>query len=96
MVGIGCALFTSGQYAEGAQWQERALSEHPSAGWVHRTMCPASVLGGQGPQARRSFEALRRQYPDLTVSDVERGMPPLPPSQCDLVVGALHEVGLPV
>jgi AraC-like DNA-binding protein/Tfp pilus assembly protein PilF len=96
MVGIGCALFTSGQYAEGAQWQERALSEHPSAGWVHRTMCPAYVLGGQGPQARRSFEALRRQYPDLTVSDVERGMPPLPPSQCDLVVGALHEVGLPV
>ena len=95
MVGIGCAHFTAGQYAEGAQWQERALAEHPSASWVHRTMCPAYVLAGQGPQARRSLGALRQQYPDLTVSEVERGMPPLPPSQCELVVGALQEAGLP-
>ncbi|MBR1273895.1 helix-turn-helix domain-containing protein [Bradyrhizobium sp. AUGA SZCCT0283] len=95
MVGIGCALFTAGQYAEGAHWQERALAEHPSASWVHRTLCPAYVLAGQGPLASRSLGALRQRYPDLTVSEVERGMPPLPPSQCDLVVGALQEAGLP-
>ena len=95
MVGIGCALFIAGQYAEGAQWQERALAEHPSASWVHRTLCPAYVLAGQGPQARRSLGALRQHYPDLTVSEVQRGMPPLPPSQCELVVGALQEAGLP-
>ena len=95
MVGIGCALFTAGQYAEGARWQERALAEHPSASWVHRTLCPAYVLAGQGRQARRSLGALRQHYPDLTVSEVQRGMPPLPPSQCDLVVGALQEAGLP-
>ena len=95
MVGIGCALFTAGQYAEGARWQERGLAEHPSASWVHRTLCPAYVLAGQGPQARRSLGALRQHYPDLTVQEVQRGMPPLPPSQCDLVVGALQEAGLP-
>jgi AraC-like DNA-binding protein/tetratricopeptide (TPR) repeat protein len=95
MVGIGCAHFTAGQYAEGARWQERALAEHPSASWVHRTLCPAHVLAGQAPQARRSFGALRQHYPDLTIPDVQRGMPPLPPSQCDLVVGALQEAGLP-
>jgi AraC-like DNA-binding protein/tetratricopeptide (TPR) repeat protein len=95
MVGIGCALFTAGQYAEAAHWQERALAEHPSASWVHRTLCPAHVLAGQAPQARRSLDALRQHYPDLTVSEVQRGMPPLPPSQCDLVVGALEEAGLP-
>ncbi|KRR03480.1 hypothetical protein CQ12_25985 [Bradyrhizobium jicamae] len=95
MVGVGCALFIAGQYAEGAQWQERALAEHPSASWVHRTLCPAYVLAGQGPQARRSLGALRQHYPDLTVSEVQRGMPPLPPSQCELVVGALQEAGLP-
>ncbi|MEH2507024.1 AraC-like DNA-binding protein/tetratricopeptide (TPR) repeat protein [Bradyrhizobium sp. AZCC 1578] len=96
MVGIGCALFTAGQYAEGAVWQERALVEHPSASWVHRTLCPAYVLAGQAPQARRSLGALRQHYPDLTVTEVQRGMPPLPPSQCDLVLGALQEAGLPV
>lgn len=95
MVGIGCALFTAGQYVEGALWQERALAEHPSASWVHRTLCPAHVLAGQAPQARRSLDALRQHYPDLTVSEVQRGMPPLPPSQCELVVGALQEAGLP-
>ena len=95
MVGIGCALFTAGQYAEGARWQERALAEHPSSSWVHRTLCPAYVLAGQAPQARRSLGALRQHYPDLTVPEVQQGMPPLPPSQCDLVVGALQEAGLP-
>jgi AraC-like DNA-binding protein/tetratricopeptide (TPR) repeat protein len=95
MVGIGCAHFNAGHYAEAANWQEHALIEHPSASWVHRTMCPAYVLAGQGPQARRSLGALRQHYPDLTVSEVQGGMPPLPPSQCDLVVGALQEAGLP-
>jgi AraC-like DNA-binding protein len=95
MVGIGCALFTAGQYAEGARWQERALAEHPSSIWVHRTLCPAHVLAGQVPQAGRSLDALRQYYPDLTVSEVQQGMPPLPASQCDLVVGALQKAGLP-
>jgi hypothetical protein len=71
------------------------LAEHPSASWVHRTLCPAHVLAGQEPQARRSLGALRHNYPDLTVSEVQRGMPPLPQSYCDLVVGTLQEAGLP-
>ncbi|ANW03979.1 helix-turn-helix domain-containing protein [Bradyrhizobium icense] len=95
MVGIGCAHFKAGQYAKAAYWQERALAEHPSASWVHRTLCPAHVLAGQGPQARRSLGALRHHYPDLTVSEVQRGMPPLPQDYRDLVVGTLHEAGLP-
>ncbi|KRR18795.1 helix-turn-helix domain-containing protein [Bradyrhizobium retamae] len=95
MVGIGCAHFKAGQYAEAAYWQERALAEHPSASWVHRTLCPAHVLAGQRPQARRSLGALRHHYPDLTVSEVQRGMPPLPQDYRDLVVGTLQEAGLP-
>lgn len=95
MVGIGCAHFSAGQYAEAAQWQARGLAEHPSASWVHRTLCPFHVLAGQELQARRSLGALRQHYPDLTVSEVQQGMPPLPPRQCELVVGALEEAGLP-
>jgi tetratricopeptide (TPR) repeat protein len=41
LVGIGCAHFAAGNYAEAARWQQRALIEHPSASWVHRTLCPA-------------------------------------------------------
>jgi AraC-like DNA-binding protein/tetratricopeptide (TPR) repeat protein len=95
LVGIGCAYFKAGNYEQAASWQERALIEHPSAVWVHRTLCPAYVLGGATQQARRSLGALREQYPDLTVLEVQRGMPPLPPAYRHLVVEALHDVGLP-
>jgi AraC-like DNA-binding protein/Tfp pilus assembly protein PilF len=95
LVGIGCAHFKAGRYLEAARWQQRALLEHPSAAWVHRTMCPAYVLGGAEAEAKRSLAALRENYPDLTVSEVERGLPPLPQSYCELVFGALRSVGLP-
>jgi len=95
LVGIGCAHFNAGRYLEAASWQERALIEHPSAAWVHRTLCPAYVLGGAEPEARRSLAALREHYPDLTVSEVQRGLPPLPQTYCDLVFDGLHAVGLP-
>ena len=87
LVGIGCA--------EAARWQQRALAEHPSATWIHRTMCPAYVLVGAEPEARRSVTALRKQYPELTVAEVQQGFPPMPQVYCDLVFAALHAVGLP-
>ncbi|MFH1342431.1 MAG: helix-turn-helix domain-containing protein [Pseudomonadota bacterium] len=96
IVGIGCAHFESGRYAEAAHWQQRALAEHPSATWIHRTMCPAYVLVGAESDARRSVTALREHYPDLTLSEVQRGLPPLPQSYCDRVFDALHSVGMPL
>jgi tetratricopeptide (TPR) repeat protein len=95
LLGIGCACFSAGHYLDSARWQERALMEHPSATWVHRTLCPAYVLGGAKSEARRSLGALREQYPELSVSEVQQGLPPLPQAYCDLVVDALHTVGLP-
>jgi AraC-like DNA-binding protein/tetratricopeptide (TPR) repeat protein len=96
LVGIGCAHFAAGRYFDAAQWQERALMAHPSATWVHRTLCPAYALGGAASEARRSLTALREQYPALTVADVQQGLPPLPQAFCDRVVDALHTVGLPL
>src|SRR5207237_9444805 len=96
LVGIGCAHFDAGRYLDSAQWQERALIEHPSAVWVHRTLCPAYVLGDAEAEARRSLAALRERYPELTVSEVRQGLPPLPQAYCDLVFDALHGVGLPL
>ena len=94
-VGIGIAHFNAGRYLEAARWQQRALIEHPSAAWVHRTMCPAYVLGGATSEARRSLAALREHYPDLTVAGVALGLPPLTQTVGDLIVGALHDIGLP-
>ena len=53
-----------------------------------------SVPVGQ-TAAAKSLGMLRVRYPELTISQLKLGMPPLPPVQRDLVVGALSEVGLP-
>jgi AraC-like DNA-binding protein/tetratricopeptide (TPR) repeat protein len=95
LVGIGCAHFEAGRYLDAARWQERALAEHPSAVWIHRTMCPAYVLAGVETEARRSVAALRQRYPGLTISEVRQALPPLTQSYSDLVVEALGTVGLP-
>lgn len=95
MVGMGCAYFHAGNYAQAARWQARALAEHPSAIWAHRTLCPAYVLGGAREEAGRSLIALRRQYPDLTIAEVQVGLPPLPRPYCERLLEGLHEAGLP-
>lgn len=94
-VGIGCAHFKAGRYLEAARWQERALVEHPSATWVHRTLCPAYVLSGAENKARRSLDALLQHYPGLGIQEVRRGLPPLPQGYCDQLLDALHTAGLP-
>ena len=96
MVGIGCALFTAGQYRRrralaGAGAGRASLRKSGCIGRCVRPMCWRVRRG----RPSRSLVALRQHYPDLTVPEVQRGMPPLPPSQCDLVVGALQEAGLP-
>jgi AraC-like DNA-binding protein len=95
MAGMGCAYFKAGKYAEAAYWQQRAVSEHPTSIWMHRTLCPAYLLTGARSEATRSLAALRAGHPDLTVSQVRLCMPPLPQAYRDLVVGALSELGLP-
>lgn len=94
MVGIGAAHFNAGRYTEAARWQERALIEHPSSIWIHRTLCTAYVFGGAEAEARRSLRALLDKYPDLTLPMLSAGLPPLPQEYCDRVVEALQSVGL--
>ena len=58
-------------------------------------MCPAYVQAGAMKDARRSVDLLRAGYPDLTVSQLRLGMPPLPSAYGESIVGALSEAGLP-
>lgn len=95
MVGIGCAHFEAGRYLESAHWQERALVEHPSAVWVHRTLCPAYMLANATPKALRSLAALRGEYRALTIAEVQLCLPPLTQNYRDRAVGALQDAGLP-
>ena len=96
MVGIGCAHFKAGHYAEAARWQERALIEHPVRDLGASNPVPG-LCAGRSRRRRPAAASARcgEHYPDLTVSEVQRGMPPLPQDYRNLVVGSLQEVGLP-
>ena len=95
LYGIGVAHFNAGRFREATQWQERALVEHPSLVWMHRTLCPAYVFSGAKPEASDSIRRLQRGYPELTLAKVTDGLPPLPPASRERVVEALYDVGLP-
>jgi AraC-like DNA-binding protein/tetratricopeptide (TPR) repeat protein len=95
LYGIGVAHFNAGRFREAAQWQQRALAEHPSLAWMHRTLCPAYLFAGAKDEALDSVRRLQRGYPDLTVAKVFEGLPPLPQTSRERIVEALHGVGLP-
>ncbi len=92
--GLGCANFHVGRYDESARWQERAAATRPSAAWLHRTLCPAYVLGGRKQQARLSLDALRPRYPDITATSVAKAMP-FPRNFLDRLADGLEAAGLP-
>ena len=68
MVGLGCAYFTAGKFAEAARWQQRALIELPSARRIQRTMCPAHLLPAAASETYGTLSALRQQYRRLAIS----------------------------
>ena len=59
LYGIGVAHFNAGRFREAAQWQQRALAEHPSLAWMHRTLCPAFMFAGARDEASASVRRLR-------------------------------------
>jgi TolB-like protein/Flp pilus assembly protein TadD len=91
--GLGCAHFHLGCYAKAAYWTERAIAEHPSAVWAHRTLCPAYVFGSRKPEAQRSLLALQRLYPDVTAARFAAAVA-LPQSYRDRIANGLESVGL--
>lgn len=95
LVGIGISHFNAGRYGESARWQARALIEHPSSAWIHRTLGPAHAIGGEREEAQQSLRVLRGQYPELTLAQVEADFPPLPPAFRERALEALHSLGLP-
>jgi tetratricopeptide (TPR) repeat protein len=95
MVGMGSSHFNAGRYREAARWKARALIEHPSSAWIHRTLCAAHAFGDARDEARMSMDALRATYPDLTLAKVLDGFPPLPATYRDRVGEAMHDLGMP-
>jgi tetratricopeptide (TPR) repeat protein len=94
LLGVGCAHFQTGRYAEAARWMGRAIAEHPSAVWAHQMLCPAHAIAGHKEKAACSLAELRRLYPDLTISQVTAAFSHYPRSLLDGMANGLETAGL--
>ena len=94
LIGVGCAHFDAGRHAEASHWFEQAIAEHPSGVWMHFLLCPAYVLCGRKPEARRSLAHLQGLYPELTISRVIGGLTFFSQSLRDRVASGLETAGL--
>jgi adenylate cyclase len=94
LIGVGCAHFQTGRYAEAARWMGRGIAEHPSAVWAHQMLCPAYAIAGDKEKAARSLAELRRLYPDLTISQVTTAFSHYPRSLLDGMANGLETAGL--
>jgi tetratricopeptide (TPR) repeat protein len=94
LIGVGCAHFQTGRYAEAARWMGRGIAEHPSAVWAHQMLCPAYAIAGHKEKAAHSLAELRRLYPDLTISQVTAAFSHYPRSLLDGMANGLETAGL--
>lgn len=73
-VGIASAYQVAENYAESAEYFERALIENPTAHWIHRNLAPVLLAAGRKTDAKKSAEILFAEFPDLTVERFKKAM----------------------
>jgi adenylate cyclase len=93
-IGIGSAYFDAGRYEEAARWKRKALLEDPGTCWVNRTLAVCYARLGDRKAALDSLGALRRCYPDVTISQVVNAVP-FTQDFLSRVAEALDDLGLP-
>jgi tetratricopeptide (TPR) repeat protein len=74
-IGTAAANFELGVYRTAVQWYQRALALQPKATWINRFLAAALVHADDREQGARSFDILRRDFPELTITEVRRGLP---------------------
>jgi adenylate cyclase len=75
--GIGCAHFIAGRHGDAARWLRKQLLANPAATWVNRQLAATHALLGDRPGALTALGAMRRAYPDATVSSIAAVLPPI-------------------
>ncbi|MEW9920003.1 adenylate/guanylate cyclase domain-containing protein [Marimonas sp. MJW-29] len=73
-VGIASAYQVAENYAESAEYFERAIIENPTAYWIHRNLAPVLLAAGRKTDAKKSAEILFAEFPDLTVERFKKAM----------------------
>ena len=93
-MGIGCAHFTAGRYADAVHWFEKGLLDRPTATWVYRILVPALALLGRQEEARAYLSHLLDEYPGLTIAKILSALP-FSQQMLERVAEGLKVAGMP-
>lgn len=74
-IGIAAANFELGHYDTAVLWYRDALALQPKATWINRFLAAALVHANDWEQGAYSFKSFRRDFPELTIAEVRRGLP---------------------
>lgn len=93
-IGIAAANFELGSYPAAVLWYRRALAAQPKATWINRFLAAALVHAGKPDEGKQSFRILCRDFPELTITEVRRGLPHTA-ALIDRVADGLENIGMP-
>jgi adenylate cyclase len=93
-VGMASAYEGAGQYDHAVEFYQRALQERPHATWIYRSYASGLVGAGRMEDARRAYEKLMADYPDLTAEKIRQAMV-FSPDFMENMLGNLKRLGLP-
>jgi AraC-like DNA-binding protein/tetratricopeptide (TPR) repeat protein len=93
-LGLGCAHFDVGRYAQAIQCFRHSINANPAAIWANMLLAPAYVLCGRQPEAQRSIAVVRALNPELTISRVTAGLSFFPQLLRDRIADGLEAAGL--
>ncbi len=94
LIGLGIARFILRDYGRSARALTRALELQPARVWPHRFLAAAAMHADAPEAARRSLTALRRGFPDLTLTACAQA-DALHPDARSRVLDGLARAGLP-
>ncbi len=89
--GIGAAHFVATRDEEAVSWIKKGIAERPGAIWVFRLLVATYGNLGRIDEARPYVDALRREYPRITLADVAKATPLF----SDRYLAGLKKVGWP-
>jgi adenylate cyclase len=91
----GAAHFQLGEYAEAAEWSEKA-SQHPTSSfWTHTHLATALIELDRLEEARTAIQQALRKQPDLSVTNVCSMLARMHPRYRQRILDCLRWVGLP-
>ena len=93
-VGIASAHQVMEEYDKAADFFQRALTERPTAYWIHRNLAPSLLAADRDAEAKASHEVLIAEFPTLTIENFKQAMV-FSPAAMERISVYLRQLGVP-